>query len=71
MHDRKKLLFIMNPKAGLMQAPKYMAEIIERFSGAGYLTQVLMTTAGVTRETLQPNTAERSILWWCLAETEP
>ena len=35
----------MNPKSGLMQAPKYMAEIIERFSGAGYLTQVLMTTA--------------------------
>ena len=33
----------MNPKAGLMQAPKYMAEIIESFSGAGYLTQVLMT----------------------------
>ncbi len=46
MHDRKKLLFIMNPKSGLMQAPKYMAEIIERFSGAGYLTQVLMTTGG-------------------------
>lgn len=46
MHDRKKLLFIMNPKAGLMQAPKYMADIIERFSGAGYLTQVLMTKAG-------------------------
>ena len=45
MHDRKKLLFIMNPNSGLMQAPKYMAEIIERFSGAGYLTQVLMTTA--------------------------
>ena len=43
MQDRKKLLFIMNPKSGLMQAPKYMAEIIERFSGAGYLTQVLMT----------------------------
>ena len=46
MHERKKLLFIMNPKAGLMQAPKYMAEIIERFSGAGYLTQVLMTAGG-------------------------
>lgn len=43
MQDRKTLLFIMNPKSGLMQAPKYMAEIIERFSGAGYLTQVLMT----------------------------
>lgn len=44
MHNRKKLLFIMNPKAGLMQAPKYMADIIGRFSEAGYLTQVLMTT---------------------------
>lgn len=45
MHDRKKLLFIMNPKSGLMQAPKYMADIINCFSGAGYLTQVLMTKA--------------------------
>ena len=44
MNDRKKLLFIMNPKSGLMQAPKYMAEIIGRFSDSGYLTQVLMTT---------------------------
>ena len=44
MHDRKKLLFIMNPKAGVMLAPKYMSSIIEKFSGAGYLTQVLMTT---------------------------
>ena len=44
MHNRKKLLFIMNPKSGLMQAPKYMADIIGRFSGAGYMTQVLMTT---------------------------
>ena len=41
----------MNPKSGLMLAPKYMSEIIERFSGAGYLTQVLMTTArGDARE---------------------
>ncbi len=43
MHNRKNLLFIMNPRSGLMQAPKYMAEIIGRFSGAGYLTRVLMT----------------------------
>jgi len=43
MHTRKKLLFIMNPRAGVMLAPKYMAEIIERFSNAGFLTQVLMT----------------------------
>ena len=44
MHERKKLLFIMNPKAGVMLAPKYMAEIVGCFSNAGYLTQVLMTT---------------------------
>lgn len=43
MHERKKLLFIMNPRAGVMLAPKYMADIIGTFSGAGYLTQVLMT----------------------------
>ena len=45
MQDRKKLLLIMNPKSGVMLAPKYMADIIERFSRSGYLTQVLMTTA--------------------------
>ena len=44
MRDRKKLLFIMNPKAGVMLAPKYMAGIVESFSNSGYLTQVLMTT---------------------------
>ena len=44
MHERKKLLFIMNPKSGVMLAPKYMSDIITYFSGAGFLTQVLMTT---------------------------
>ena len=45
MEDRRRLLLIMNPKSGVMLAPKYMADIIERFSRTGYLTQVLMTTA--------------------------
>ena len=45
MEERRKLLLIMNPKSGVMLAPKYMADIIERFSRTGYLTQVLMTTA--------------------------
>jgi YegS/Rv2252/BmrU family lipid kinase len=40
---RKKLLLIMNPKSGVMLAPKYLSDIVQRFSGAGYLTQVLMT----------------------------
>ena len=44
MHNRKKMLFIMNPKSGVMLAPKHLSEIIGAFSGAGYLTQVLMTT---------------------------
>ena len=35
----------MNPKSGMMLAPKYLSELIERFSRAGFLTQVLMTTA--------------------------
>ena len=45
MHDRKKLLLIMNPKSGVMLAPKYLSELVERFSRGGFLTQILMTTA--------------------------
>ena len=45
MHERRKLLLIMNPKSGVMLAPKYLSELVERFSRAGYLTQILMTTA--------------------------
>ena len=44
MQYRKKLLLIMNPKSGVMLAPKYLADIIGRFSDEGFLTQVLMTT---------------------------
>lgn len=43
--NRKKLLFIMNPKSGVMLAPKYMSEIITGFSKSGYLSNVLMTEA--------------------------
>ena len=43
MHDRKKLLLIMNPKSGVMLAPKYLADLVGLFSRKGYLTQILMT----------------------------
>ena len=43
MQYRKKLLLIMNPKSGVMLAPKYLADIVGRFSDAGFLTQILMT----------------------------
>lgn len=33
----------MNPRAGTMQASKYLVEIIQTFSGRGYLTTVMMT----------------------------
>ncbi len=43
MHTRKKLLLIMNPKSGMMLAPKYLSELVDRFSRSGFLTQILMT----------------------------
>lgn len=45
MQKRRKLLLIMNPRSGIMLAPKYLSELVERFSRAGFLTQILMTTA--------------------------
>jgi len=45
MGERKKLLLIMNPKSGMMLAPKHLGGIVEKFSGAGYMTEILMTTA--------------------------
>ena len=41
--SRSRLLLIMNPKSGMMLAPKYLSELVERFSNAGFLTQILMT----------------------------
>ena len=33
----------MNPKSGVMLAPKYLADLVGLFSHEGYLTQILMT----------------------------
>lgn len=43
--EGKRLLFIINPRSGTMQAAKMMSDILQIFSNAGYLTTVLMTTA--------------------------
>lgn len=43
MRTRKKLLLIMNPRSGVMLAPKYLSELVGRFSKAGFLTEILMT----------------------------
>ena len=41
---RNKVLLIMNPKSGTMQASKMLSDILQRFSECNYITTVLMTT---------------------------
>lgn len=43
--NRKKALFIMNPKSGTMQASKMLSEILQIFSDSGYMTSILLTAA--------------------------
>lgn len=43
--ENRRLLFIINPRSGTMQAAKMMSDILQIFSDAGYLTTVLMTKA--------------------------
>lgn len=43
--DRKKVLFIINPRSGTMQASKMMSDIIQIFSDNDFMTSVLMTAA--------------------------
>lgn len=45
MEEHKKLLLIMNPRSGTMQASKLLADIIQEFEKAGYITTVMMTQA--------------------------
>lgn len=45
MTEHKKLLLIMNPRSGTMQAAKMLADIIQEFSKEGYMTTVMMTQA--------------------------
>ena len=48
---RDRILFIMNPKSGTMQAFRYLAGMLQMYSDAGFYTSVLMTQAsGDARE---------------------
>lgn len=38
-----RILFIMNPKSGTMQTARYLSDILQLYSNAGYLTTVMMT----------------------------
>lgn len=41
--EGNRILFIMNPKSGTMQATKYLVDIIQLYSDEGYRTTVMMT----------------------------
>ena len=43
MKNMKKLLFIINPKAGMKTGRKLLPEMITRLTGAGYLCTVIVT----------------------------
>lgn len=42
-NKRKKMLFILNPRAGTMLASKYLTDILMEFEKGGYITTVLLT----------------------------
>ena len=39
----RRLLLIMNPKSGTMQASKMLSDIVQKYSDSGYLTSILLT----------------------------
>lgn len=41
----KRILMIMNPKSGTMQATKMLSDIVQTYSDEGYFTTILMTKA--------------------------
>lgn len=40
----RKMLFILNPRAGTMQASRFLADILRIFGEGGYVTTVMLTT---------------------------
>lgn len=58
-----RILFIMNPKAGTMQAAKYLVDILHIFSDEGYRTTVMMTNrAGDGRDFAEKYANEAEIV---------
>lgn len=41
--EHKKMLFILNPRAGTMLASKYLVDILKEFEEGGYITTILLT----------------------------
>ncbi len=51
VNKMERILFIMNPKSGTMQAERYLTDILQLYSDAGIRTTVLMThQSGDARE---------------------
>lgn len=59
----KKLLFIVNPRAGKTKSTAPLFDAVAAFSRAGYLVRVFVTEAGGQAVTSPPNGAD-SMIWW-------
>lgn len=62
----KKMLFIMNPFAGVKRANRHLADILLTFTQAGYEVITHMTLG---RETPPPSPGRRAkmLIWWSAA----
>ena len=59
----KKLLLIVNPKAGKTKSHAPLYDAVVRFSRAGYLTYIHETT-GAPGPPGWPGSWGRSMIWW-------
>ena len=59
----KKLLFIVNPKAGKTKSNAPLFDAVAAFSRAGYLVRVFLTEAGGGKPDLTRPNGVRSTMW--------
>ena len=66
----KKLLFIVNPRAGKTKSRAPLFDAVAQFSKAGYLVRVFVTEAADRPGTSPPNGAGSTMRWCAPAATE-
>lgn len=63
----KKLLFIVNPRAGKTKSRAPLFDAVAQFSRAGYLVRVYITEAGGQARDITARGAD-STTWWSVPE---
>ncbi|MFR0769379.1 MAG: hypothetical protein ACLSHO_07120 [Dysosmobacter sp.] len=71
MEPQKKLLMIVNPRAGRSKPRGPLYDAAAALCDAGYLLRIRRTTAAGDAATLPPKRAEIMTLWWPWAATAP